>query len=128
MSDPFALLSPIELSSDPFDLWSWSSTGALVIENPNTLSELDNGCHTLALPSAVENAVDEHTSLSILNEDLPQTLITLGNPVLHNSLFGKFESLLNMCKNMVRIMCQLSLTQTARRSRLLCHAAKRRHP
>jgi hypothetical protein len=100
------MLFPFDFSSDPFDWWSWSPTGTVDIENPGILEELDTNCNTVAASS--ENAAVEH-------QDPRQNLVTLGSPILHKSLFEKFETLLNMCKNCVTFLLRISLTEIHRR-------------
>jgi hypothetical protein len=96
------MLFPFDFSSDPFDWWSWSPTGAVDIENSGILDELDKDCNTVAATS--ENAAVEHRSPLPTFEDPRQNLIALGSSILHQSLFEKFETLLNMCKNCVTFL------------------------
>jgi hypothetical protein len=102
VSDPFATFFPVDISSDPLDWLSWSSTGTIDIEDSDTSGELDNYCNIVAMSSTIENAAGEHSSSPMFKDPL-QNLLALGRPVLHKDLFGKFEALLNMCKSCVTI-------------------------
>jgi hypothetical protein len=107
------MLFPFDFSSDPFDWWSWSPTGTVDIENPGILEDLDKDYNTVATPSG--NAAVEHHSPILMFTDPRQNLIALGSPILHKSLFEKFETLLNMCKNCVKFLRRISLTGIYRR-------------
>lgn len=66
---------------------------------PNTLGEPGIDCNTVATLSSLENAVEEHSSLTAIPGDSWHDLVSFGSPVLHNSLYAKFETLIHMCKH-----------------------------
>lgn len=110
--------------SEPLDWWGWSSTGTIELDNLDASDTLDNDCSTLAMSSALENAGEEHVPPTIMFKDPRRNFRTLGSPILHQNLVGKFETLLNMCKNLITVMIWILLTQGGRRSKILCHPAE----
>jgi hypothetical protein len=112
--DPFTNYFEVDNSSDPLDWWSWFSTATMGTENPNILGELDDGCNAAAMVSAIENADGGDNSFTPIFKDPEQKLMGLGSPVLYESLFGKFEPLLHMCKNYIIILPRLSLMGNGR--------------
>jgi len=95
--DPFALFPLIDFSSNALDLYSWSSTGNIDIENHDILGELNNDYCTMDTSSAIlYAAAGEHISPTPIFREPQHNLIALGSPALHRSLF--IETLLNKCK------------------------------
>lgn len=80
------------------------------IGGTDTLGESDYGCNTVAVTSTIENAAGEYGSPTPIFQHPQQNLEALGSPILHESLFDKFETLLHRCKNCVEILPQMLLT------------------
>ncbi|RDW58181.1 hypothetical protein BP6252_13592 [Coleophoma cylindrospora] len=95
VSDLLAL-SPVVDFSEPLDWSSWSSTGTIDVENLDTFGELDSDCNTAVTSSSIDNAAGRPSLPTSILKDPRQNIISFGSPVLHKSLFGKFEVLLNM--------------------------------
>ncbi|KAE9367713.1 hypothetical protein N431DRAFT_416495 [Stipitochalara longipes BDJ] len=91
-SDPFELVSPNHFSSDLHDWWLFSPIGFADNESPGLFGEMDSDYNTMAM-SIHGSAAGKHR---LMTEDPRQNFTTLGSPVLHKSLFEKFETLLNL--------------------------------
>lgn len=105
-SDPFSIYFPIDFPSDPLEWRGWSPTGAVDFGNYDASNELDNGHDMASTSSALEKSSGEHSTSNF--KDPPQTIIALG------SLFGKIETLLNLCRDYVTIYHGILLTQSDR--------------
>lgn len=73
------------------DRLSWSSADTTDIENTCTIDQLEN--------DSMDNAAVIRNSSIPICQDQQQNYMILGSPIRHESLFGKFEALLNMCKD-----------------------------
>lgn len=77
-------------------------------EKAKSSSEDHTDCGTMAMFSTAEN----HANSMFID---PRLLIALRSPVLYEDLFGKYEPLLNMCKNRVPLLSGLKyLNETSR--------------
>jgi hypothetical protein len=113
----------------PLDRLNWPSANTRDIEDTCTLDQLENHCSTVDMPFTVENAAVTRNSPVSMCQDQIQNSTVLGSPIRHESLFGKFDALLNLCKDHILTICiSPSLTLPCRWSKFLYRSAEWRYP
>jgi hypothetical protein len=98
LSNTFTMLLPNDVTSDSLEWWNWSSSSALEIESYDAWCELDNDYNATDVSLAIANVAGEHSPHRSSFKITSPKFMTLGSPVLHENLSGKFEDLLDMCK------------------------------
>lgn len=100
ITDSFNMLFQNDLNVDFLDFGTWSPSVSTHMEQLNNMFELENNCITSNLFPALESedVTREHNSQTISIDTQQDFFANLNTPVLHNSLVGKFQMLLEMCK------------------------------
>lgn len=87
---------PFDSATKNLDSWRISPTGIIDLDSFSTLTEWDKD-FTTGTGSPVMTITEATEPSTSIFEESWQDFVTLGSPVLHKDVFGKFEGLLTMC-------------------------------